>query len=130
MGAIRLFLAYGVVLGHECEYAANFQITCDASWSLNIIGGRAVVFFSCVSVVVMSYVLDSKYPRTSAGTYKFYRARFLRIYPLWWAMAAVSTVMLSAACLHGSLLGVFSAIFLFGSDWLVSVPPFSPAHFC
>jgi len=129
MGAIRLFLAYGVVLGHECEYAANFQITCDASWSLNVIVGRAVVFFYVVSGFLMSYVLDSKYPRTSAGTYQFYKSRFLRIYPLWWAMAAVSTVMLSAAWLHGSLLGVFSAIFLFGSDWLVPFAHYPETYF-
>jgi peptidoglycan/LPS O-acetylase OafA/YrhL len=129
MGAIRLFLAYGVVLGHECEYAANFHITCDASWSLNIIGGRAVVFFYIVSGFLMSYVLDSKYPRTSAGTYQFYKARFLRIYPLWWAMAAVSTVILSAAWLHGSPLGVFSAIFLFGSDWLVPFAHYPETYF-
>jgi peptidoglycan/LPS O-acetylase OafA/YrhL len=39
---------------------------------------------------------------------------------LWWAVVAFSTVTLSAAWLHRSPLGVFSAIFLFGSDWLVS----------
>lgn len=124
MGAIRLFLAYGVVLGHECEYAVNFQITCDAHWTLNVIGGRAVVFFYIVSGFLMSYVLDSKYPRTKAGTYQFYKSRFLRIYPLWWAVVVFSTVTISAAWLHRAPLGVFSAIFLFGSDWLV---PF--AHF-
>jgi peptidoglycan/LPS O-acetylase OafA/YrhL len=124
MGAIRLFLAYGVVLGHECDTARNFQITCDASWSLNVIGGRSVVFFYIVSGFLMSYVLDSKYPRTKAGTYQFYKSRFLRIYPLWWAIVVFSTVTVSTAWLHRSPLGVFSAIFLFGSDWLV---PF--AHF-
>jgi peptidoglycan/LPS O-acetylase OafA/YrhL len=120
MGAIRLFLAYGVLLGHECEYAVNFQITCDASWSLNFIGGRSVVFFYIVSGFLMSYVLDSKYPPTKAGTYQFYKSRFLRIYPLWWALVVFSTVTVSAAWLHRSPLGVFSAIFLFGSDWLAS----------
>jgi peptidoglycan/LPS O-acetylase OafA/YrhL len=119
MGAIRLFLAYGVLLGHECEYAVNFQISCDAHWSLNVIGGRSVVLFYIVSGFLMSYVLDSKYPRTRVGTYQFYKSRFLRIYPLWWFMVIFSTVAVSAAWLHQSLLGVVSAIFLFGSDWLV-----------
>ena len=49
MGAIRLFLAFGVLLGHECDTARNFQITCDAHWTLNVIGGRSVVFFYIVS---------------------------------------------------------------------------------
>ena len=129
MGAIRLFLAYGVVLGHECEYAVNFQITCDANWALNVIGGRAVVFFYIVSGFLMSYVLDSKYPRTKAGTYQFYRSRFLRIYPLWWALVAFSTVAVSTAWLHRSPPGIFSAIFLFGSDWLVPFAHYPESYF-
>jgi peptidoglycan/LPS O-acetylase OafA/YrhL len=129
MGAIRLFLAYGVVLGHECDTARNFQITCDAGWSLNVIGGRSVVLFYIVSGFLMSYVLDSKYPRTKAGTYQFYKSRFLRIYPLWWAMVIFSTVTVSAAWLHQSPLGVFSAIFLFGSDWLVPFVHYPDQYF-
>jgi len=129
MGAIRLFLAYGVVLGHECDTARNFQITCDASWSLNFIGGRSVVFFYIVSGFLMSYVLDSKYPRTKAGTYQFYKSRFLRIYPLWWAMVVFSTVTVSAAWLHQSPPGIFSAVFLFGSDWLVPFVHYPDQYF-
>jgi peptidoglycan/LPS O-acetylase OafA/YrhL len=129
MGAIRLFLAYGVLLGHECEYAVNFKISCDPSWSLNVIGGRSVVFFYIVSGFLMSYVLDSKYPRTKTGTYQFYKSRFLRIYPLWWAVVVFSTVTVSAAWLHRSPLGVFSAIFLFGSDWLVPFAHYPDQYF-
>jgi peptidoglycan/LPS O-acetylase OafA/YrhL len=129
MGAIRLLLAYGVLLGHECEYAVNFQITCAASWSLNVIGGRSVVFFYIVSGFLMSYVLDSKYPRTKAGTFQFYKSRFLRIYPLWWAIVVFSTITVSTAWLHRSSLGIFSAIFLFGSDWLVPFAHFTDGDF-
>jgi peptidoglycan/LPS O-acetylase OafA/YrhL len=129
MGAIRLFLAYGVVLGHECDTARNFQITCDAGWTLNVIGGRSVVFFYIVSGFLMSYVLDSKYPRTKAGTYQFYKSRFLRIYPLWWAMVIFSTMTVSAAWLHQSPVGIFSAIFLFGSDWLVPFAHYPEQYF-
>ena len=129
MGAIRLFLAYGVVLGHECDTAINFQITCSAGWTLNVIGGRSVVFFYIVSGFLMSYVLDSKYPQTKAGAYQFYKSRFLRIYPLWWAMVVFSTVTVSAAWLHQSPPGIFSAIFLFGSDWLVSFAHYPDQYF-
>jgi peptidoglycan/LPS O-acetylase OafA/YrhL len=77
----------------------------------------------------MSYVLDSKYPRTKPGTYKFYKSRVLRIYPLWWAMLVFSTETVSAAWLHRSPLGVFSAIFLFGSDWLVPFAHYPDQYF-
>jgi peptidoglycan/LPS O-acetylase OafA/YrhL len=129
MGAIRLFLAFGVLLGHECDAARNVQITCNAGWTLNVIGGRSVVFFYIVSGFLMSYVLDSKYPRTNAGTYQFYKSRFLRIYPLWWAMLLFSTVTVSAEWLHRSLPGIFSAIFLFGSDWLVPFAHYPEQYF-
>jgi peptidoglycan/LPS O-acetylase OafA/YrhL len=129
MGAIRLFLAFGVLLGHECGYAKNVGVSCDPAWTLNLVAGQAVVFFYIVSGFLMSYVLDSKYPRTKAGTYQFYKSRFLRIYPLWWALVAFSTVTVSAAWLHRSPPGVFSAIFLFGSDWLVPFVHYPDQYF-
>ena len=63
------------------------------------------------------------------GTYQFYKSRFLRIYPLWWAMVVFSTVTVSAAWLHQSPLGIFSAIFLFGSDWLVPFAHYPDQYF-
>ena len=83
----------------------------------------------CSSDLLMSYVLDTKYPRTKAGTYQFYKSRFLRIYPLWWAMVVFSTVTVSAGWLHRSPLGIFSAIFLFGSDWLVPFAHYPGQYF-
>jgi peptidoglycan/LPS O-acetylase OafA/YrhL len=77
----------------------------------------------------MSFVLDSKYPRTKAGTCQFYKSRFLRIYPLWWAIVVFSTVTVSAAWLHQSPLGIFSAVFLFGSDWLVPFAHYPDQYF-
>src|SRR3984885_253903 len=120
MGAIRLFLAYGVLLGHECGLAVDRGLVCDSSWALNIIGGRAVIFFYIVSGFLMSYVLDRKYPATHRGTYQFFSSRFLRIYPLWWAVVAFSAFALHAQWPDQSPLQIFSSIFLFGSDWIVS----------
>ena len=60
---------------------------------------------------------------------QFYKSRFLRIYPLWWAMVVFSTVTVSAAWLHQSPPGVFSAIFLFGSDWLVPFVHYPDQYF-
>jgi peptidoglycan/LPS O-acetylase OafA/YrhL len=102
MGALRLFLAYGVLLAHECGLAGDVGLTCETSWAFNFIGGRAVIFFYIVSGFLMSYVLDRKYPATRTGTYQFFQARFLRIYPLWWAVVAFSALTLHAKWPHQS----------------------------
>lgn len=120
MGALRLFLAYGVFLAHECGLAGDVGLACDTNWAFNIVAGRAVMFFYIVSGFLMSYVLDCKYPPTSTGTYQFFKSRFLRIYPLWWALVAFSALTLHAKWPHQSPLEFFSSIFLFGSDWLAS----------
>jgi peptidoglycan/LPS O-acetylase OafA/YrhL len=120
MGALRLFLAYGVFLAHECGLAGDAGLPCDTNWAFNIVAGRAVMFFYIVSGFLMSYVLDCKYPPTSTGTYQFFKSRFLRIYPLWWALVAFSALTLHAKWPHQSPLEFFSSIFLFGSDWLAS----------
>jgi peptidoglycan/LPS O-acetylase OafA/YrhL len=120
MGALRLFLAYGVLLAHECGLAGDVGLTCETSWAFNFIGGRAVIFFYIVSGFLMSYVLDRKYPATRTGTYQFFQARFLRIYPLWWAVVAFSALTLHAKWPHQSPVEFFSSVFLFGSDWLAS----------
>ena len=89
MGALRLFLAYGVVLDHLRGFLIEHGMSWHADWALGVVGGGSVYFFYIISGFLMSYVLESKYPRTQAGTYQFYKSRFLRIYPLWWAVVAV-----------------------------------------
>jgi peptidoglycan/LPS O-acetylase OafA/YrhL len=128
MGAIRLFLAYGVLLGHECGLAVDRGLTCDSSWAFNVIGGRAVIFFYIVSGFLMSYVLDRKYPATRTGTYQFFQSRFLRIYPLWWAVVAFSALTLHAQWPDQSSLQFFCSVILFGSDWIVSFATFPKAY--
>jgi peptidoglycan/LPS O-acetylase OafA/YrhL len=123
MGAIRLFLAIGVVVAHiDGDLLKPLGMRADPMWVFNFTGGRAVLFFYVVSGFLMSYVLHEKYPAGGAGTRAFYRARFLRIYPLWWAVLLLSLV---AAALRTSMADrlpatLVPATLLFGSDWLVA----------
>jgi peptidoglycan/LPS O-acetylase OafA/YrhL len=116
VGALRLFLAYGVFLDHDCHQLANYGLACDPRWAFNILGGRSVYFFYIVSGFLISYVLEGKYSRARSGTYDFYKSRFLRIYPLWWVVVAVCAY-LAAAAWPTNPFQVLGAIVLFGSDW-------------
>ena len=122
MGAIRLFLAFGVLVAHtDADVLSHIGLRMDPLWALGLIGGRAVLFFYVVSGFLIGYVLHEKYPATGAGTRAFYRSRFLRIYPLWWCLLAVCLFLGSRPGLAGHLPPtVIPAAGLLGSDWLVA----------
>jgi peptidoglycan/LPS O-acetylase OafA/YrhL len=95
----------------------------DARWTLKIQGGHSVVLFYVVSGFLMSYVLTHKYKAGMEGGLDFYRARFLRIFPLWWAVLSVvvwSTVGWPEWFATRSLWQAVSPIILFGSDWNIA----------
>lgn len=121
MGAVRLFLACGVVLHHFRDQVLwHIGLTADSHWALNLVGGRAVVFFYIVSGFLMSYVLHEKYPYTRDGIAAFYRARFLRIYPLWWILLALCLLIGMAPRLaERSPLDWWPSFALIGSDWIL-----------
>src|SRR5262249_20099218 len=76
------------------------------------------VFFYVVSGFLISFVLHTKYPPGPAGTRAFFWSRFLRIYPLWWAVLIASVVLDPR---WGGLPTPFEAlpvVGLFGMDWL------------
>ena len=53
----------------------------------NFVGGRAVIFFyRLVSGFLISYRWMEGILATAAGTLAYLRSRFLRIFPLWWAL--------------------------------------------
>jgi len=91
MGALRLFLAIGVLLAHYLDQvASHLGLTISMQWTLNVVAGRAVLLFYVVSGFLISYALHHKYPATRGGTLAFFRSRFLRIYPLWWLLLFVA----------------------------------------
>src|ERR1700722_11505304 len=123
MGLIRLFLAVGVLAAHfNSQVLSDVGIRAHPIWMLNLWSGRAVVFFYIVSGFLMSYVLHEKDLPTRAGTLAFYRARFLRIYPLWWAVLLIA----SALAVYRDVptqdfpLSLLPSALLFGTDWLAA----------
>ncbi|HEX3484943.1 MAG TPA: acyltransferase [Micropepsaceae bacterium] len=122
MGAIRLFLACGVVFAHAASNVLrDAGLTADKEWWLNIVGGRAVIFFYIVSGFLISYALHEKYPPTTSGSLTFFRSRFLRIFPLWWALLIVCLVIDAPPWpAEHSPIVLVPAVTLFGTDWLVA----------
>ncbi len=118
MGTLRLLLALGVVFGHSWHGVLHARgLEADPAWWLNLVADRAVLFFYIISGFLMSYVLHEKYPPTGNGTRAFFRARFLRIYPLWWAVLALCLIVNTPPMPR---LPELSSVFLFGTDWIVS----------
>jgi peptidoglycan/LPS O-acetylase OafA/YrhL len=131
VGAIRLFLALAVLYSHIfTHFLAPAGLSVFGSeLVLGMNGGYAVMFFFVVSGFLISFVLETKYDHSS-GTAEFYRARALRIYPLWWALYLIVpfftwgglftwTGLWNFIAYH-HFYDLLSGFFLFGSDLLLS----------
>jgi peptidoglycan/LPS O-acetylase OafA/YrhL len=121
MGLVRFYLALAVAAFH-----AGIILHKEAGlpWGKELIlgmdGWHAVIFFYIVSGFLISYVLEHKYPLTPSSTAAFYRARFLRIYPLWWAVCAFSFFTWGDwSFMESGVPTMVSVITLIGLDWLV-----------
>jgi len=121
MGLVRFYLALAVAAFH-----AGIILHKEAGlpWGRELIlgmdGWHAVIFFYIVSGFLISYVLEHKYPLTPSSTAAFYRARFLRIYPLWWAVCAFSFFTWGDwNFMESGVPTMVSVITLIGLDWLV-----------
>jgi peptidoglycan/LPS O-acetylase OafA/YrhL len=124
MGAIRLFLALAVLQSHVYgHFLISAQLAVNSSFTFGVNGGYAVAFFFVISGFLISFVLEDKYQRPG-GTVAFYRARALRIYPLWWCLYLIVPFITGdglfefAASRH--LYDLVTGFFIFGSDWLLS----------
>lgn len=123
MGAIRLFLALAVLQSHIYgHFLRPAQIYVNNTIVFGVNGGYAVAFFFVISGFLISFVLEGKYDRPG-GAVEFYRARSLRIYPLWWSL------YLLVPCVSGGLWAfvasrhaydLLTGFFIYGSDWLLS----------
>jgi len=126
MGGIRLFLALAVLVEHFGQQVLEPNgMTYDPVWILNVDGARAVLFFYTISGFLISYVLQEKYGVDRNSTLAFFRSRFLRIYPLWWAVL-IFTVLFDLWRGASSLIpsNLIPAILLFGLDWIVPLRNF------
>ena len=119
MGILRALLALAVVFAHT-----------PAADSLPILmpGSDAVRVFYIISGFLISYILDTN--RNYQNTASFLENRFLRLYPIYWAVAALSLGAHLAADRHffdrfaamppsAFVLVVVSTLILFGQDWVM-----------
>jgi peptidoglycan/LPS O-acetylase OafA/YrhL len=127
MGAIRLFLALAVLQSHIRSHIFEPQnIHLGNKLALGVNGGYAVMFFFVISGFIMSYVLDDRYNRPG-GTLSFYKARIIRIYPLWWICWIVAVILFGFGSKQLGLLDFATSFLLIGSDlissfWLYPAP--------
>lgn len=115
MGAIRFLLAIAVVVAHLNVFVFP-EIPNQPLLLCGVSGTYAVMLFFVVSGFLMSFVLDEKYPPDRAGTLAFYRARFLRIYPLWWAMVVIIVYAVERRWLSHPAADLISTITLIGPE--------------
>ena len=132
MGAIRLFLALAVLQSHiTAHFLIPANLSINNALTLGVNGGYAVMSFFVVSGFLISFVLDEKYDRPG-GTAAFYRARALRIYPLWWCLYLIVPFITEPglwrfiASRH--VYDLVTGFFIFGSDWLLSFKAY-PQHY-
>jgi peptidoglycan/LPS O-acetylase OafA/YrhL len=124
MGAIRLFLALAVFESHlQQRILVPAGLGIDNRLVLGMNGGFAVMFFFVVSGFLISFVLEQKYNRPG-GTAAFYRARALRIYPLWWCLYLLVPLTVGGGLwsfvTQRHVYDLIAGFFLYGSDLMLS----------
>jgi len=123
MGALRLWLAISVVVGHLHFFGVMFP------------ADLAVQCFYIISGFYMSLVLHTKYGASWTGTWVFYKNRYLRLAPTYWVVLILSAAVFSSTGnfpygTTGSLSPLFKAlseieklwicfvnVFIVGQDW-------------
>lgn len=131
MGLIRFLLATSVVIAH----------TGGVLFGMHLVGGRiAVQTFYVISGFYMSLVLNEKYYNKKNSYFLFLSSRFLRLFPLYWAVlllvilytfivrvagvpdfsAVQSYVQYIASIKLSSLVFLFvTNLFIFFQDWVM-----------
>jgi len=119
MGFLRTLLALSVVLDHLGGGNAD-----------HLVGGRlAVQLFYVISGFLISYVLTAT-DHYQGATGKFYANRFLRLFPIYLAVAAMTLLahvisggaffrFYDALPFSAELFLILSNIFIMGQDWLM-----------
>ncbi|MFD4837205.1 acyltransferase family protein [Achromobacter sp. NPDC058515] len=119
MGFLRTLLALSVVLDHL-----------GAGYADQLVGGRlAVQLFYVISGFLISYVLTAT-DHYQGAVGKFYANRFLRLFPIYLAVAAMTLMahvlsggaffrFYDALPFSAELFLVLSNIFILGQDWLM-----------
>ena len=131
MGAVRLFLAMVVAVGHlQFLVLAPWKLGYPWTLEFGMNAGFAVMYFYMISGFLMSLVLSQKYPPGREGTTSFYKSRFIRIFCLYWPI--VGLTLLEPAFrdpfLARPMLGKLTALLPFGLDWVVAFAAYPAFH--
>jgi peptidoglycan/LPS O-acetylase OafA/YrhL len=123
MGLVRLFLAWVVATDHwRAHTLAPNSIPADGNYALGFNAGYAVMFFYVISGFLITFTLTQNYDRGLAGTLKFYKKRFIRIFSLYWPLVLVAFLVVDLAWpafLGAKPLDKVISLLLFGMDWRV-----------
>src|SRR5262245_29966159 len=121
MGGLRLFLAISV-LGIHLSVRVFSALGLHLPWwvTLGVNGQYAVLMFFIISGFLISTALADKYARGPAGLFGFYRGRLVRIFSLYWPVAALCVLLVPGAWATfqaSSPLEQMSDIGVLGLDW-------------
>tara|TARA_B110000285_G_scaffold231390_1_gene300021 strand:+ start:339 stop:1493 length:1155 start_codon:yes stop_codon:yes gene_type:complete len=95
LNALRFFAAYMVLLHHAEAIRLNYKLFNLKQYSLFNNGGLAVSFFFVLSGFLITYLLLKEKTQTSnISVRKFYIRRILRIWPLYYFLVFIGTVIL------------------------------------
>jgi peptidoglycan/LPS O-acetylase OafA/YrhL len=132
MGVVRLFLALVVAADHwRATQFANFTVQMSDLSKSGFNAGYAVLFFYVISGFLISYTLSRNYTADLAGVCTFYRARFARIFSLYWPVVILTFLILSGAWrqfVSADFWDQVTGLFLLGQDWRLCFASYPEEH--
>jgi len=97
LNALRFFAAFFVVLQHAEQIRMKYGIAHLQQFSIFGNGGFAVTFFFVLSGFLITYLLlKEKYETQTVSVKHFYIRRILRIWPLYFLLVVLGTVLVPA----------------------------------
>ena len=95
LDSLRFFAAYLVVLHHAEQIRMTYGLFNLKQYSLFNNGGLAVTFFFVLSGFLISYLLlKEQFGKGTISVKKFYFRRVLRIWPLYFLLILIGTLLL------------------------------------
>lgn len=127
MGAIRLFLALVVATAHWQLAAPQRPLNFDGRVMLGFGSATAVLYFYVISGFLITWTLTRNYTPDVAGAGRFWRARAIRIFALYWPVAAFAWFMFPGER-PTTWPDLATAIFLASADWRVAFASYPDDH--
>jgi peptidoglycan/LPS O-acetylase OafA/YrhL len=122
LGLVRLFLAL-VVANDHWRTSILMPAGTDSSALFLFNAGQAVVLFYIISGFLITYTLTHNYAPDRWGAAQFYGNRFVRIFSLYWPLAAFSGFAFVGYqdLVSTSALDLLTQTFILGQDWSVAL---------